>query len=328
MQPNKQTVHINGPLTNMSVAYMQKTEEFITAQVAPIIPVEKASDDYYVFPKDAWFRDDAKPRAVGTKAASSGYDVETDSYSCKEFAHRHPIYDRVRSNADSQINLERNGVNFCMRMMLQRLERMFVTNYFKTGVWGTDITGVSGSPSSGEVKQWSDDTNGDPVANVDAAKEQILLDTGFEPNTMIIGYQVFNALKEAAVFAEKIKYGGGPSQPAIVTQQILAQIFGVERLLVAKSIVNTAKQGADASMSFNFGKAAWLGYVNPSPAMEMPSALYTFAWKGVSQGLGEYAATKKYREEALACDWIESAMSLDIKQVSAELGYFFTSIVA
>lgn len=327
MLPNKQAVHVDGPLTNMSVAYMQKTEEFIASKIFPIIPVEKASDQFFVFPKDAWFRDDAKPRAVGTKAASSGYEVETDNYSCEEFAHRHPIYDRVKANADSPINLEKNAVNFCMRNMLQRLERMFVTDFFTTGVWGTDIEGEASSVGAGETYHWSDDTNGNAVGDIDLAKETILQATGFEPNTMIIGYQVFNKLKEAAQFEEKIKYGGGPNTPAIVTQQALAQIFGVDRLFVAKSIVNTAKKGATAAMSFNFGKAAWVGYVNPAPAIEMPSAGYTFAWKGVSEGLGEQAATKRYREEALACEWIESAMAPDIKKVGADLGYFFNGII-
>ena len=328
MQPNKQAVHIDGPLTNMSVAYMQKTEEFIASKIFPVVPVEKASDKYFVFPKDAWFRDDAKPRAVGTKAASSGYDVETDNYSTEEFAHRHPIYDRIKANADNPISLERNAVNFGTRMMLQRLERMFVTDFFTTGVWGTDVAGVSGSPGAGETKHWSDDTSGNAVGDVDEAKETVLKNTGFEPNTMVIGIQVFNALKEAAQFEEKIKYGGGPNAPAIVTQQALAQIFGVERLFVAKSVVNTAKQGATFAGSFNFGKSAWVGYVNPEPAIEMPSAGYTFAWTGVSQGLGEQAAVKRYREEALACEWIEAQMALDIKKVGADLGYFFSSIVA
>ncbi|MGE3467656.1 MAG: hypothetical protein AB7J13_12060, partial [Pyrinomonadaceae bacterium] len=282
MQPNKQTVHIDRPLTNMSVAYLQSTTSFIVKEIFPIVPVDKASDKYFTFPKAAWFRDDAKPRGVGTKAASSGYDVETDNYSCEEWAHRHPIYDRVKANADNPLNLERAAVNFCARMMLQRLERSFVADFFTAGVWGTDITGVSGSPGAGEVKHWDDDTNGNPVGDVDTAKETILQNTGFEPNTMVIGYQVFNGLKESAAMEEKIKYGAGPGNPAIVTAQALAQIFGIERLLVAKSVVNTAKQGAAASMSFNFGKAAWLGYVNPNPTIEMPSAGYTFAWTGVS----------------------------------------------
>lgn len=327
MQPNKQTVHIDGPLTNMSVAYMQRTDEFIAGKIAPIIPVEKASDLYFEFPKDAWYRDDAKPRAVGTKASSSGYDVVTGNYSCKEFAHRHPIYDRVKANADNPLNLERSGVNFVTRNMLQRFERLFTTTYFTTGMWANDLTG-NASPSGAQDYFWDDDTNGNPVGNVDVGKETILKATGFEPNTMVMGYQLFNKIKESAVFLEKIKYGGGPGNPAIVTPQALAQVFGVERLFIAKSIVNTAKQGATAAMSFNFGKSAWIGYVNPNPAIEMPSALYTFAWTGVSQGLGEQAAVKRYRQEDLACEWIEAAMSLDIKKISADLGYFFNGIVS
>jgi len=322
MLPNQQRVHIDAPLTNISVAYIQDTKSFIAPYIFPIVPVEKSSDKYYVFPKDSWHRDEAKPRGVGTKAASSGYEISTDNYSCEEYAFRHPVYDRVRDNADSILNLEKNAVRLATRKGLLKLERLFVEGFFKTGVWSNEVEG-NASPSGAQVEFWSDETDGTPVKNVDTGKATILQNTGFEPNTMVVGLEVFNVLKEHPTILDKIKY----TERGVVTEDLLAQVFGVERFFVAKSIINTAKKGAAANMAFNFGKHALLMYVNPEPGPEMPSAGYTFAWTGVSEGLGENVGIRQYREEDVRANWYEMEMSVDLKQVGDDLGFFWKDIV-
>lgn len=40
-QPHKSQVHVDRPLSNIAVAYMQRVEEFIAASVFPIVPVGK-----------------------------------------------------------------------------------------------------------------------------------------------------------------------------------------------------------------------------------------------------------------------------------------------
>jgi hypothetical protein len=206
MQPNQQRVHVDGPLTMMSVAYMQAEKNFIGSSVFPVIPVDKSSDKYYVYPKDSWHRDEAQPRAVGAVAAESGYELSTDNYSCTEYAFRHPVYDRVSQNADNVLNLERNAVNLVTRKALLKIERTFVSEFFAASIWGTTVTGVSGSPSTGETRQWDDYTNSNPVSDVDTGHETILKNTGFEANTMVIGFQAFNKLKEHPDILDKIKY--------------------------------------------------------------------------------------------------------------------------
>jgi hypothetical protein len=161
------------------------------------------------------------------------------------------------------------------------------------------------------------------VPNVDTAKETILQNTGFDPNTMVVGLSVFNKLKEHPAILDKIKY----TERGVVTEDLLAQVFGVERFFVAKSIINTAKKGAAANMQFNFGKSALLMYVNPEPSTEMPSAGYTFAWTGVSEGLGENVGVRQYREEDVRANWYEMEMSVDLKKVGDDLGYFWKDIV-
>ena len=46
-QPNVNNVHIDAILTNISVAYMQKSENFIADKVFPVVTVDKKSDKYF-----------------------------------------------------------------------------------------------------------------------------------------------------------------------------------------------------------------------------------------------------------------------------------------
>ena len=51
-QPTLNDSHVDAILTNISVAYMQKQENFIAEKVFPNIPVDKKSDKYFVYTKN------------------------------------------------------------------------------------------------------------------------------------------------------------------------------------------------------------------------------------------------------------------------------------
>ena len=78
-QPSINQVHIDAILTNISVAYMQKSENFIADKVFPVVPVDKKSDKYFTYTKNDWFRDEAQRRADATESAGSGYSLSTAS---------------------------------------------------------------------------------------------------------------------------------------------------------------------------------------------------------------------------------------------------------
>ncbi|MCK4517851.1 hypothetical protein KAT92_03685, partial [Candidatus Babeliales bacterium] len=80
-QPTLSDVHVDRPLTNISIAFIQKQTNFIAEQIFPAIPVPKKSDIYYVYDRDAWFRDDMEKRAPSTESAGSGYTLSTEGYS-------------------------------------------------------------------------------------------------------------------------------------------------------------------------------------------------------------------------------------------------------
>jgi len=317
-QPTINQVHVNGPLTNISVAYMQNADNFIANKVFPVVPVDKKSDVYYVFTKNDWLRDEAELRAPSTESAGSGYNVGTQTYNCDVFAIHKDVSDMIRANSDSVLADDRPATEFVTQRLLLRQEVQLVTDFFKTGVWGTDKTGGS------DFAQWDDYTTSDPPEDVDAGKQAILSVTGREANTLVLGYPLYRRLVRHPLIREQIKYTSAEN----INEALLAKILDVERVLVSKAVKATNVEGETAAYDFVFGKSAWLGHVAKSPGLLTPSAGYTMAWKGVSTGMGKTIGVKKFRMDWIESDRIEGQIAFDNQLVGADLGYFFASAVA
>jgi hypothetical protein len=322
-QPNVNQVHVDAILTNISVAYMQRSENFIADKVFPIVPVSKKSDLYFTYTKNDWFRDEAQRRADATESAGSGYNVATDSYNADVFAIHKDVGDQTVANADNPLNPMREAAEFVTHRLLLRRELQFVSDFFGSSVWETDVTGVTTTPTSGEFRKWSDYTSSDPLTDIEDGKSTILQTTGQEPNTLILGYNVFRYLKNHPELVDRIKY----TSSNVITADMMARMFEVDRVLVAKAVKATNNEGGTEAYDFAYGDHALLAHVAPSPGLMTPSAGYCFSWTGVSGGLGATVGTSQFRMESIKATRVEGEMAWDNKVVSKDLGYFFNAAV-
>jgi hypothetical protein len=327
-QPSLSQVHIDRPLTNVSIAYMQADDQFIAGQVFPNIPVQNASDTFWTYPKGAWYRSESEVRAPGTETPGVGFTLGTDNYSCKVYGLHADIADQIRANTDPQINLERDYTRLVMGQMLRRKDIQWASTFFTTGVWGTDLTGVASAPTAGQTLQWNQSAS-DPIAFIRGRSTIMLEATGYRPNTLVIGPYVLDALLDNDSILARIMYtrAGG----AFITKELLASAFGVDRILVAESIRNTAIEdvAGTTSLSFIHGKHALLCYTAGSAGLQQVSAGYTFTWSGYMGGAGSMGvSTRRFRQENIRSDRVECEMSYDMKKIATDLGLFMSGIVA
>ncbi|MDE2100078.1 MAG: hypothetical protein KGL39_22680 [Patescibacteria group bacterium] len=314
-QPTAQSVHIDAPLTNLSVAFLQSQSRFIASRVFPVVPVDKQSDKYFTFDRNNFFMDQMRVRAPGTESAGSGYTVSNDSYSCDVWALHQDVPDQVRQNTDMPLNPDRNATQFMTQQALLRLEKQWASDYFKSGVWTTDLTPAS---------LWSDYTSSDPIGDIRTGVTTILQSTGFLPNRLVLGFQVYQKLQDHPDIIDRIKYSG----QRVATADLMAELFEVEQVLVAQAVNATNLEGETAAYDFIAGKSALLCYAAPNAGLEVPTAGYTFMWRGVSEGLGANVAVSRFRMEHLKSDRLEIEAAWDNKVVSADLGYMFNSVIA
>jgi hypothetical protein len=300
------------------VAYIQSQTNFVANQVFPQIPVEKQSDKYFVYTKGDWFRDEAQVRAPASPSAGSGYTLSTSTYSTLVYAFHKDVDDQTRANADSPLAPDRDATAFITQRMLLRQEVQWASDFFTTGVWGTDVVGGT------DFTKWSSYAASDPIEDVEAGKQVILDSTGMMPNTLVLGYAVYRQLRNHPDIIDRIKYTSSNT----VDTATIARLLGIDRVLVARGVKNSAVEGATVSMGSILGKNAFLSHVAPSPGILTPSAGYTFTWRGVSDGMGANVGISRFRMPELRADRIESQMAWDNKVIGTDLGYFFSAAVA
>lgn len=322
--PTKSMIHVDKILTNISVAYMNQANTFLADKIFPNVPVAKQSDKYFTFNKDAFGRGGAEKRTGATESAGGGFQMSTDNYYCDQWSFHKDIPSDDAANAD--FDLFQSSSEFVTQNLLIRRESEFVNTYFAASVWGKDITGVASSPSSNQVIQWSDYSNSNPITDIKTGIRYVQKATvGLKPNTLILGAEVEDALIDHPDIIDKMKYTAIPSPNA--TRAMLAQMFGVDRVLVGESVGVTSVEGQTVTTGFQWGKKALLCYVAPRPSMYMPSAGYTFSWNAYGNGLG--ARIKRFPMVHLNdAERIEGDLAFDYKVVSADCGYFFDAIVA
>lgn len=103
--------------------------------------------------------------------------------------------------------------------------------------------------------------------------------TGRTPNRLGLGINVFNALKVHPAILERVKFGGTTANPANVTENVLAQLFGVDRIVIDQTVQNKAGLGQAANMQFIGDPNSFLlAYATDTPSIEEPSAGYIFTW--------------------------------------------------
>lgn len=328
MNPTPGDVHVNTPLTNISIAFLQNASNFVASRVFPNIPVTKQSDRYYVYERGDFNRDEMAERAPATESVGGGYRLDnTPTYFANRFSFHKDIPDEVRANADAVLNPDREATAYVTHKALIKREKLFVSKFFQSGLWGVDYTGVSSNASGNNILQWND-ANSTPIETVRAAKRSIAERTGFEPNKLVLGRAVYDALLDHPDIIDRLKYGQTAGGVANTSTNDLAALFKVDEILVMNAVENTAKEGAAASHSFIGGKNALLCHAATAPGLMTPTAGYTFSWTGLLGAGAEGNRIKSFRMEQLGADRIEIDMCFDQKLVSADLGQFFSGIVA
>ncbi len=328
-QPEYGQVHVNVPLTNISVAYQQDATNFIADQIFPMVPVDKQGNLYYEYLLEDWIRITAEERAPGTESAGGGWDLTNHPYFCRLFSIHKDIDDQTAQNADSVFNLDRDATQWVTHQLLLKREADFISNYLSPGVWGQDFTGGDASGAYSGL-MW-DNVNASPITDVLNAKLIIGQLTGYPPNVLALGPVTFVRLLNSPEIINRVKFSGS----GFPTAAVLAQAFGVDKIVVSSAIYNPAPITATPTQNNNltsaeyiWGKSAFLGYAAPAPGLLQPSGGYIFTWDGLL-GAGAYGTRiKRFRMENIESNRVEGESAYDMHLVGKNLGAYWNDIVS
>jgi len=256
-------------------------------------------------------------------APLSGYNVDTsDTYYCREYAIGTFISDARRANQDRPFDADMDGMQWVSDKLEMRMERKFVTDFWKTGVWGTDKTGGA------DFTKWSTYATSTPILNLRAYKRLVARAIGRQPNTLVLGDLTFDTLCDHPDFLDRIKYSSNSGSPAMVTAGLIAQLLGLEQVIVGSSVYTASLEGtAEGSVVYtaNWDDAALLLYVPRSPSLFTPAAGYSFFWQTAFGGPRYIKRRRDPRSDK--GDLIEGYQYGDMKITAAKAGLFMSDAV-
>lgn len=302
--PEVENVHTDAILSNISVQY--RNAAYVGQLLMPVVPVKKKSDIYYKYDSKAdRFRIPQTLRAPKTESKTVDWKVTTDGYVCDEYALNDLIDDIERDNADAPLNLEVDTVEFLTDIIELAQEKRYVDL----------LTGASMTHGATITVKWEDYTNSAPIVDIETGKQDIHSRIFRSPNTLLLGKQVYDVLRNHPDILERIKY----VQKGVVTAELMASVFEVDRVIVGEAGYNTKKEGQTAIYGYLWGKYAILAYVEPRPGIKKFSLGYTFQSQAFQ--------TRRARIELKHSDWFEPSVVCVEKLVSVDCGYLMTACV-
>lgn len=303
-KPTYQQVHTDVPLTNISIAYTPG--EFIAPNVFPMVPVQKISNKYFTYTKADWLRREAATRAPGTRSARGDYGLSTSNYVCVEFGMAKGVPDEIVDNADDPLKPLVEATNWVTNQIMLEQEANVAGIAFGTG-WSTSATpGVL----------WSNDTS-DPLGDLETGMNTVVGTIGKNANTGVIGRGLWRYLKNHPDIVDRIKYGAGPGNPAVVTTQAIAALVGLESIQVGLAIADSGLEGGTSSVAYIWGNHFLLEFVPSGPSLMTPSAGYLFTYQN--------RVVSRFREEQERQDVVEAIQSWVAVQTATDAAYFIKS---
>lgn len=317
-------VHLDVPLTNLTVAYAQEASGFIADKVFGTVSVSKQSDKYYKYDREGLRHGDVKVLAPRTEVNRVGMTLSTDNYFADVRGLGMDFDEQTLANEDTMLEIRSQGANVLMEKILIDREVRWADTFFKAGVWGTETT---------PANLWSDYTNSTPIVDVTNARRAMQLKSGgYKPNVMVVGKAVRDILVNHPDILARLNGGATVTNTALITDAKLAEIFEVEQFLVMEAVYNDAKEGLADNIDFIGGKHAMLAYKPSAMGLRTPASGAIFTWDSIPGVSGLGITVESFSDDALKrqqiAEMIQVKCSDDMKVIGSDLGYFFDSVVA
>lgn len=324
-QPVGGDLHVDKVLTAFSIAYVQNTQDFISSKVFPRLPVDKRTDRYKVYSRSQHRNaSGVAKRAPGTESRGVGWTNRYETYYVDPYALHVDLDDQTLAEADNPLELPKEATELITQRLLLSKELDWHQKFFKSGVWDQEPT---------PVELW-DDAASDPISEIGGWIDDFTRINSKAPNTLVLGADVWRALKNHPDLVDRIKY----TQRGLVTADLIAAAFEIPNILVSRAthVANfedhgSAKEDDAAAADFTYitnPKSALLTYSTATPKKMEPLAGLSITWKGYFAGNSKGVRIKRFRMEPIESDRIEGMITYEHKLVSPDMGFYVDALVS
>lgn len=224
------------PILTTFAAGFNPPQNLIGRQVAPMVRTMTEAGTYYTFGKEG-LQVYSSERALRANPNRIDWEPSKATFLCVEHA-LETMYDfeeldqAAKIGAQRVLMMEQRAIQLVQNPLELEMEKAIADTvlsgtYYATGNKAT-LTGNDQWMQSDGSEGSTSNPIGDIRDGIDAARN----DMGRRPNTMVMGYDAWRALRDHSQMIERIKY----SQRGIATTQLVAEIFNLRNVFVGESV--------------------------------------------------------------------------------------------
>lgn len=265
---------------------------YIALEVLPVVEAGLQADNPGKVPLESLLFTGDTARTSSSNYNRGSYKFERFQYATKENGWEEPIDERDEKRYRYLLQVDRIANARAAGVVARNQEMRVAALVYNTTTW----TGAS--LTTAITHEWDDATNCVPITDVEAAVKKVYEGSGLWANALVINRQVFRNLRNSDQIIERINSqgAGSPSKASDVTEQMLAQVFDLDYIIVAGASKNSANEGQAATPAQIWsGEYAMVCRVATGADMREPCIGRTFHWAEDGSSIG--GTVEEYYEE-------------------------------
>lgn len=296
-----------------TIAQGYQNSAMIAPFLFPTVPVNLRGGNVITFGKEG-FMLYATARAPGENTKRVKFGYAGAPYALQDFSLEGLVPVEIEQEAMNGpgIDMGSRAISEVSAIMALRLEKASADIARNAASYA-----ASNKVTLSGTAQWSDFSGtSDPIAVIETAKEAVRAATGKRPNTVTMGAQVMAKVRQHPKIVDRIKYTGRD----VATPELLASLFGVERVVTGDAIYASDAGG----FTDVWGKDVVVAYTELGSLQSagLPSYGYTYQLNG-------YPQVEEPYYDRNAKSWIYPVTRVEAPVLaSASAGYLVTNAVA
>lgn len=290
-------------------------EGFIGLRIAPAIEVPLQAGTYPIAKLTDKLRRAQTLRNDDGTYNGSDMSRNTGSYKTEDHGHVVVVDDRSKKKYEHVFDADMESAEIGRDVVLRGHNQRVIEK----------ALAISNNDAASAV--WTN-TGTDIITDIRTAKLAIRNRGGGKANVLVVEYEVFEYMRDNDAIIDRLKYSGhqNPNRGSI-DEIAVAQALGLDEIIVADSLDNTANEGQAASLAPQWDKTKALLFTRRTNGTTAKAQfMRTFHWGEDGSTVG--GAFEKYRDENKRAFVVRSRMETQEKVLYDACGQVLTGVAA
>ena len=263
--------------------------------------------------------------ADDTRTSAGGYNrslgkFEMDNYQTQEHGLEEVVDDREAKIYGRYFDAEQKAANRKRHALLLNLERRIAT---------AALAASTNTPAAASVL-WSTAASAVPINDVDTARLLVRSTCGMIPNCVAMTFEAFLNVRRCAQIVDRVKYFGvsaSVDDPYKIGPRALAAAFGVEEVLIAGAVYNTANEPQTAALASCWDRTKALVFYRDK-STDLREVTFGRTIHYTADGSNLSGGVEAYRDESVRANVVRVRMEYVPKLMREAAAAVITTVIA